>query len=163
MSFQSINEIEHFCFDDCVLTGFEVTGSQINLELEALIVRSNNSQNTNFTESYAGTTTVRLIGGRLISGVKDGLKYYNADGKLLSEIPDEKLSQKRLMDLPSEAVGAYLYSMEKDKEENGLFYYTLGIEFVDELDNTMSDSYRLMVSFEKAVFSWEHYMNRVQN
>lgn len=163
MSFQSVNEIEQFCFDDCVITDFEVTGSQINLELEALIVKRNNSQNTNFTESYAGTTRVRLLGGRVLSGVKDGLKYYNADGKLLNEIPDESLSQRQLKDLPSQSKGAYLYMMDREKTEGDLFYYTLGIEFVDDYDNTMADSYRLSVCFEKAVFSWEHYMNRVQS
>ena len=70
MGFQSVNEIEQFNFDDCYVTEFEVSESQIDLLLEALIVRKNNSQNSNFTESYAGTTGLKLSGGKIISGVK---------------------------------------------------------------------------------------------
>ena len=162
MGFQSVNEIEQFNFDDCYVTEFEVSESQIDLLLEALIVRKNNSQNSNFTESYAATTGLKLSGGKIISGVKDGFKYYNADDVLIKEVPDEPLSEEQILEFPKLAVGAYLYQMEKEKEESGLYYYNMGFEFVDESDNTMGDSYRLLVSFEKAVFTWERYMNRVQ-
>lgn len=40
--------------------------------------------------------------------------------------------------------------------------YSLGIEFEDESEGTVSDSYCLNILFEKAVFEWDRYMNRVQ-
>lgn len=163
MSYKSVNEIEQFNFDDCQVTEFESTGNEIRLVLEALIVKARNSQNTNFTESYAGTTSVKLENGCIISAVKDGLKYYNADGVLQNEIPDKELSKAEIKSLIKKCPGAYLYSMEKQKQENDIFYYEIGIEFVDEEDNTMGDSYRIRVSFDRAVFMWEHFMNRVQS
>ena len=162
MGFRSENEIEQFCFDDCQIIKFEVKENMIRMELEALIVKRNNSQNTNFTESYAGTTEVRLLGGKIIKVVKDGYRYYDANEVLISEIPDKELSYEETEELLKSCNGAYLYFMEKEKEESNIFYYTIGIEFVDKEENTMSDSYSMSVSLDKAVFNWEHYMNKVQ-
>lgn len=162
MGFQSVNEIEQFNFDDCQVFNIEISENNISMELEALIVRRNNSQNTNYTESYAGTTTVRFQTGKLLKVMKDGYKYYNADEVLINEIPDRELSQEEIGEFIKNSNGAYLYFMDKDKEEDGKFYYTIGIEFIDKEENTMADSYSLSVSFEKAVFNWERYMNRVQ-
>lgn len=163
MSYISVNEIEKFAFDDCVLTEIKISETGINMVLEALIVKRNNSQNTNYTESYAGTTSVRLVNGELLECIKDGYKYYDANEVLKSEKPDYVLNEEETKALIPTLQGAYLYSFDKDKEENGKLHYTICVEFIDETENTMADSYRLNVSFDSAEFRWEHYMNRVQN
>ena len=56
MAYKSMDEIEQFRFDDCQIDSFRTIGQDLILEVEALIVRANNSQNTNYTESYADTT-----------------------------------------------------------------------------------------------------------
>lgn len=162
MAFQSINEIEKFSFEDCRINKLQVMENQIYMELEALIVKPDNSQNTNYTESYAATTTVKLPGGKLLSGIKDGYKYYDANDVLIKEVPDEELSPEQLEAFPKTCEGAYLYALTKEKQEDDLCYYTMGVEFEDEEDNTTADSYQLKICFEKAVFSWETYLNRVQ-
>lgn len=163
MKFKSVNEIEKFSFEDCVINKFEVRNDMICLELEALIVKPDNSQNTNYTESYAGTTEVRLMGGNIISAVKEGFRYYNADDVLISEKPDEPLTETQIQEVTKASEGAYLFSMVKKGETDGRYVYTVGIEFVDEEElNTVADSYLLEVAFEKAVFAWDFYMNRVQ-
>ncbi len=163
MSFKSVDEIEQFRFDDCQISRFELNDTGIGLELEALIVKSNNSQNANYTDSYAGTTYVRLVDGRIIDAVKDGYRYYDANDVLIREVADTALSEEEIKAFPKLCEGAYLYVLDKDKEENGMYYYTLGVEFADETDNTMADSYSLHIVFSKAVFEWEKYMNRVQS
>ena len=163
MGFKSINEIEKFTFDDCVISSFKVNEAGIILMLDALIVDSNNSQNTNYTESYADTTTVRLLDGKIISAKKDGYKYYDANEVLIEEVPDLVLSEEETSKIIKSCGGAYLYYMEEDKEnESSESIYNIGIEFVDEDDNTASDSYEIKVSFKEAIFSWEKYLNRVQ-
>lgn len=163
MKFKAVNEIEKFSFEDCVINKFEVQNDLVRLELEALIVKPDNSQNTNYTESYAGTTEVRLIGGKILSGVKEGYKYYNADDVIISEIPDEPLTDEQILDLVKICGGAYLFSMVKKEEASNQYVYSVGIEFSDEEEaNTMGESYLLEVAFEKAVFEWDFYMNRVQ-
>lgn len=163
MDFKSVNEIEKFTFDDCVISSFKVNEAGIILVLEALIVDSNNSQNTNYTESYADTTTVRLLDGKIISAKKDGYRYYDANEVLMEEVPDTVLSDVETENIIKICEGAYLYYMEKDADnESSENIYNIGLEFTDEEDNTAADSYEIKVSFKEAIFAWERYLNRVQ-
>ena len=163
MGFKSTNEIEKFTFDDCVISSFKVNDAGIILVLEALIVDSNNSQNTNYTESYADTTTVRLLEGKIISAKKDGYKYYDANDVLMEEVPDEILSEEETYNIIKTCEGAYLYYMEKDTDRTSSEnIYNIGLEFTDEEDNTAADSYEIKVSFSDAIFTWERFLNRVQ-
>ena len=162
MAFKSINEIEKFRFDDCQISRFEVNEQGIELELEALIVKADNSQNANYTESYAATTRMQLVSGKILHGKKDGYKYYDANDVLISEVADTELTEDELGVFPKQCAGAYLYEMKKESEAEDGFAYTLGIEFEDPEDGTVGDSYRLRVAFVKAVVTWERYMNRVQ-
>lgn len=161
MKYKSINEIEKFSFEDCMISRFEIRNDMLYLEVEALIVRADNSQNTNYTESYAGKTIIRMVDGKILSGVKDGYRYYNANDELIKETPDESLTEGQILELARACQGAYLFSMVKKEEKDNLYFYSMGIEFADE-ENTMEDSYQLEVSFEKAIFEWDFYMNRVQ-
>ena len=162
MGYQSVDEIEKFSFEDCKISRFQVREKQIDMELEALIVKPDNSQNTNYTESYAGTTVAKFTGGKILSGVKDGYKYYNANDVLIKAVPDEPMTPEQLEKFPKTCEGAFLFSLVKTKEEVNIYYYEMGIVFEDVEDNTVADSYQLTISFEKAVFTWEQYLNRVQ-
>ncbi len=159
MKFKAVDEINHFSFQDCQVVEAEVSSEGIRFQVEALIVRPENSQNTNFTESYAGTTEIRFVGGTITSGVKDGFKYYNANDVLIQEIPDTDLSKDEVSALLKKIEGAYLYEVKDEDDE-----YILALEFVDESDfNTASDSYTLKVKAEKVIVEWDFYMNRVQH
>ena len=163
MGFKSVNEIEKFTFDDCVISSFKVNEAGIILVFEALIVDSNNSQNTNYTESYADTTTVRLLDGKIISAKKDGYRYYDANEVLMEEVPDTVLSDVETENIIKICEGAYLYYMEKDADnESSKNIYNIGLEFTDEEDNTAADSYEIKVSFSDVIFTWERFLNRVQ-
>ncbi|MCM1082141.1 MAG: hypothetical protein NC393_00385 [Clostridium sp.] len=165
MNYKSVNEIESFSYKDCRIVEFNAEKDCIMLVLEALIVKKDNSQNTNYTDSYAGTTTVRFIKGKITDGVKDGYKYYDANDVLINEVPDRKLAEEELGELLKQCNGAYLYFIDKNdfNKADDMMSYSLGIEFEDESEETVSDSYYLNILFEKAVFEWDRYMNRVQN
>lgn len=163
MAFQSVNELEQFRYDDCVIGEMLIEDTQIKFVVDALIVARNNSQNTNFTESYADTTNIRLQGGKIISAVKDGYKYYDANDVLLNEVPDSPLDEETIKQFPKMCEGAYMYSADKEADVDGRLCYTFGFEFVDEEEQAMGDSYRLTIVFDKAIVSWDRYLNRVQS
>ena len=164
VAYKSVDELEHFRFDDCQIDTFAVTENGVELMAEALIVRADNSQNTNYTESYAGTTYVRLQEGRLVSVVKEGYRYYDANDCLISEVPDEMLSAAEIEKMIKRLKGALLFDMEKQKEENGVCTYSMRLEFPnqEEYDDTVTESYELIVEFKQAIFEWDFYLNRVQ-
>ena len=164
MGFESVNELEQFNFDDCVIADFQIQPGGLHLEVDALIVRPRNSQNTNFTESYADTAVVRLKDGKIESAVKEGYKYYDANGTLLEEEPDQTLAALEIDEFLRKCKGAYWFRMDKDSVDDGRYSYYMEIEVPgdDPHDTCRDDAYEVKVSFTQAVVSWERYLNRVE-
>jgi len=164
MGFKAVDEIYNFDFQDAQIFNAKF-GDGISFELEALIVEPENSQNENFTKSYAGTTRVRFIDGKIVGACKDGFKRYDADNKLIEEVADSPMDEDQIKLILKNANGAYLYAMDANPEsEEGNYSYTLSLEFPsnDKFDTTNNISYQVKIKFTKAIFEWDKYMNRVQ-
>ena len=113
MKFKAVNELEHFSFRDAQIEKAEWTDDALRFELEAVIVKANNSQNGNYTDSYAGTTQMELKNAEIQKAVKEGYKYYDANDVLLEEKPDEPLSGEALATLLKGSKGYYLFDVVK--------------------------------------------------
>ncbi len=184
--FISKNEADHFSYEDCVIKEGQIKTDQISLQVDALIVEPKNSQNTNFQRSYADTATVLFEKGKILKGIKEGYKRYDANDRLLEEIPDRELDEAQLKCLLTELAGQYLYdlkevSMEKpaipdnanpdetDRKtepaaegEDSIRKYVLGIEMAtDDMTGVDADSYQLLIKCNEMKVSWARYLNRI--
>lgn len=164
MGFQSVNEMEHFSYEDCRVKSFQIGKDGIFLEVEALIVKPNNSQNANYTESYADVAQIRLQSGKIVKALQEGYKYYDANDVLINEIPDRNLEEVELKQFPQKCTGAYLFAVEQRDNVEGFLHYAMGFELAkeDTYGSEVSDSYQLDVVCDKAIVNWERYLNRVQ-
>ena len=63
--FKSIDETDKFSYTDCVISDIEKAEDGYIFNVEALIVKENNSQNSNFTESFAGPSKIKFVDGKL--------------------------------------------------------------------------------------------------
>lgn len=88
--------------------------------------------------------------------VKEGMKYYDADGNLQREIPDE--------DVPEPAVESVVSRFEKGTvftvvlgEIDGRKSAEFGIDVPQEEDEEEVDTYWFCVVFEKSEASWDRY------
>ena len=153
MKFKSVNELQNFSFRDCTITRFEILKDPalVRMELEALIVEPRNSQNTHFTQSYAGTVYLRMTEASVLSGVKVGYRLYSADGKLLSETPDVPLTAEEIAALPASFEGAFLPGIEITEENND-----------EQYDTLPTQSYELTVRFRDVILEWDFFMNKVE-
>ena len=166
MAFKSVDEIFNFDFQDATVNNVKINDEGISFNLEALIVESENSQNENFTKSYAGTTKVKLESGKIISAIRDGYRQYDANDKLINEVEDTVLDKDQAKLIFKNVNGAYLYAMDLCPESTDeLFVYNICIEFPneEEYDTSVTKSYQFKVSFIHSTFSWDNYMNRVQS
>lgn len=159
--FRSINEIENFRYDDCRIIRRKNTESDIVIDVEALIVKSNNSQNSNFTESYADVTQLCFEKGTVIRGIKDGMKKYDANEKLVEEVPDVTLDEASLNNVWGNLGGMYLQGIERIADTNE---YVLFLEKAneDQYDTLPSDTYQVKIQCDNVIISWDRYLNRVQ-
>ena len=161
MSFKSINEVQNFRYDDCSIVKRINTAADFVLEVEALIVKSNNSQNTNYTESYADKAQISFKNSTIVRGIKEGMKKYDANDKLIEEIKDVDLDDKELNELCNNLADMYLCGIEQvgDSEDYVLF---LERENEDKYDTIPADTFQIKIHCENVIISWDRYLNRVQ-
>ena len=166
MSFESINELDKFTFDDCQITGVEIRDDSLIFTMEALIVGAKNSQNTNYTESYADTTTLILRGMKIDEFMEEGYKLYDAQDKLIDEIDDKVIEEKDYKATLKALVDGYMFNAECMKMGEGGYTYSFEIDMSaineDGLVDPYSTTYQLIVTFEESRVTWERYLNRVQ-
>lgn len=161
MSFVSINEIESFRYDDCYIIGRKDTESDMVLEVKALIVKGDNSQNANFTDSYADVAQIIFKKGSIVKGIKDGIKRYDADGKLIEEIEDVILDNDNLSQLCNNLEGMYLQEIERVNDTDD---YVIFIERASDepYETFSSDTYQIKVHCDGITIRWDRYLNRVE-
>jgi len=171
MAFVSKNEIEQFSFEDCQISSVEKTENDIIFYLEALMVRERNSQNTNYTLSYADTTKAILSNAKIYSVVLAGYKVFDANDNLVENVEDKIVAKEEWDNVFSNLKNAYLYRMISitDEEKAGLedakaFVYDIEVEAFEDPDiqDLREDAYTLRIGFDKSTFSWNRYLNRVQ-
>lgn len=161
MGFVSVNEFDKFGYEDCQVVKIERTGTGFVLTLEALIVRARNSQNSNYTDSYSGTTLLNLENAEIVSMIKEGYSKYDANDKLICEIEDEVVSNDVWKEFFIKNERVFLVSFEAKKTDDklsGVLEFEMPANIGD-----VPDTYEMTISFTSAKFSWESYMNRVQN
>ena len=81
-------EVDKFAYDDCKIIKANTSQNVLALTVEALVVEPDNSQNKNFTKSYAGDTDIVFTDMHIVKSVKEGYRYYDADGNLITEFEE---------------------------------------------------------------------------
>ena len=160
MRYRSINELEKFDFKDALVHKLQIAENTLTADLEAVIVQPDNSQNSNFTKSYAGDLVMTLQGAKLQKAIKEGYKYYDANDVLKEVVPDTVLEDEEIKQLLRNIDGAYLWAVvavKKEENTTGHYLYQIGIDTDEET------TYWLQVEFDEAVLEWERFMNRVQD
>ena len=156
MKFQCVNELDQLSFDDAGIGSFRVEEKKIEFTFQGALVKAKNSQNARYQDMYCGEIVLQLENAEIARLVKEGMKYYDADGNLQSEIPDE--------DVPAPAQDAVLKRLAKgtvftvvhDDVKEG-YAAEFGIDVPKEDDAEEIDTFWLCVTYEKSVAGWDRY------
>ncbi|MCQ2519469.1 MAG: hypothetical protein MJ107_02940 [Lachnospiraceae bacterium] len=154
--FKTTNETDKFRYDDCVIKKMIIDEVGISLSVDALIVKADNSQNSNYTESYADTAEVEIKAGKIVNIIRDGYKVFDANDVLLREVPDEEVDiNSKKWNVLFE--GQYLVGINRTDEKK----IVIIVELMDEESMGVSDSYSVSIECESVDIKWERYLNRV--
>ncbi len=93
MGYYTKNEIENFAFTQAQIFEIKEYRDQIILDLGYVIIKANNSCNRDVFDMGTNELRLRLYEVSDIQITRLGCKIYNADGKLMSESPDEVLKK----------------------------------------------------------------------
>ena len=156
--FESVNELDKFIYDDCVVKDFKYDSGRIKIELDALIVAESNSQNAN-------TATMILSNASIDKIIIAGYKEYDANDVLINSVDDRELGMLEYDAVFKKLIDTYMYRMMYMGKEGAV--YKFDAEFETPADDPVAadlrtDTYVISMSFEKSVVSFERYLNRVQ-
>lgn len=158
MKFRTVNEIDKFGYKDSYVIESAFTDDKVSFVVGALIVKANNSQNSNFTDSYASDATVTFEKATINKLVQCGYRRFDANDVLLEEIPDKDIPFAAL-DMPKLFNGSYFTKIECISE--GM--YVISIECAGDDPYVIDDEYELTLECGDVVIEWDKYLNRVQD
>ena len=149
MKFRCVDEFEQLSFDDSPIVSFQMSEDEVTFTFGGATIKAGNSQNGRFQDMYCGEITLTLLQAQMKRLVKEGMKYYDADGNLQREISDE--------DVPEPAVESVVSRFEKGTvftvvlgEIDGRKSAEFGIDVPQEEDEEEVDTYWFCVVFEKS-------------
>ena len=156
MRFQTINGLHLFNFEEVTIKEIDGRKDAITVVMDALIAKGHNPNNEEFVDRFLDIANVRFTNGSVKEIIKEGYKYYDADGKLLEEEADKSVPVPEYESLLKQCKDVYLFDIIALKEEEGAYEYQLGIDLNE------SDTYWVTIQCSETVVEWELFKNRVQ-
>lgn len=160
MGYSVVDEVKTFSFRDSYTVEAKISENSIVLQVEALIVKSNNSANSNYTNSYAGSTRIVFDDASIVKLIKLGYKRYDANDNLIEAIDDIE-EPFAAIDMEKLLGKVFLTGIVKDKETENTYHVT--IELPDEDPCAITEERDVVIKCSKVRISWDEYMNRVSD
>lgn len=160
MKYKCIDHLDKFYFRDAQMNKCEYKDGLMTWNLTGAVARYNNPSNETLVDRYMDTTQVRLKGAEIKALFLEGAKYYDANDVLQTEIPDTVIPREeyeKTLKLLSDGI---IFTVKpKDTDASGKLCCEMAVDVRDE-ENERTDTYWLEVEYEKAVFEWEHFLNK---
>ncbi len=155
MRFETKNNLRYFIFEEVTIMDIEVSASSVTLVMKGLIVKGNNPNNEECVDRFVDTANLRFVGGQISNVVKEGYKYYDANGNLLEEKPDEPVLLTDIDVLLKKCKEVALFDVVALSESDSGYVYQVGIDLNED------DTYWIDISCEQTIVEWERFMNKV--
>ena len=161
MKFKCVNEMEQLSFDDAQIKELEIAQTLIQFTFNGATIKAGNSQNGRFEDMYCGEIILQLKNAEIARLMKEGLKYYDADGNLQKEIPDEDVPSPAQQTVLNRLASGTVFTVVTDAVENG-YAYEFGIDVAREDDEEETDTFWLCRRCDETKAMWERYCNPVE-
>lgn len=146
--YETTNEFEHFDFGQAVIGDIEVFKDTLRLCLDNVMIRPENSKNRDIRLMRTNGLILSFQEVVYERFAREGLKYYDANGKLLREEEDEVLDLFTFPNLRDFVAGAKLVVCEKDGDR-----YAISFDGADEYP------YDLIFTAALNAQSWDRFMS----
>lgn len=156
MKFKCINEMDQLSFDNSELLDFKIEEKTIAFTFNGATVKAKNSQNGRFQDMFCGEIILQMKNAEIARLVKEGMKYYNADGELLKEIPDTDIPVLERPKLLQRLSKGKVFTVVTDSVTSG-YAYEFGIDLPREEDEEEVDTFWLCITCDETQAMWERY------
>lgn len=155
MRFQTKDALDLFNFEEVTIRGIDAGADCVTVVMDALIAKGNNPSNEECEDRFVDTANVRFKDAHITKIIKEGYRYYDANGKLTEEKPDEEVSLMAYDSVLKKCKDVCLFDLIAGKDRADGHIYELGIDLNE------SDTCWITISCKETVVEWEKFMNRV--
>ena len=157
MKFRTVNDLKTIQINEMNLTSIKLADNTLSLALEGAVIKADNPNNNRYQDVYCTQMELVFTQVQLRGFCLQGFKYYDADGRLLNEVPSRTLTDEEraaALDLPS---GAWVFALECCDPDQKLYRL---IYDVDDDDSTKT--YELEFTFGGSTATWERFAGPVE-
>lgn len=154
MKFKSTDEIETIALRDAVIKEIEwIKGepSWLTFYAEGAVVKDDNSQNTFYTDKYADQMEIRFQNPVIEAVLLEGHKYYDADDKLIEEVPDKPVPEDAYEKTLKLFKDNYIFYGGKPEPDKNCYQMIVDVD---------EDSYIISFYYDKVIAGWNHFLNK---
>lgn len=147
MKYRTTNELEHFDFEEAVVSRIEAANGRVKIVLDNVTILPENSCNRDIRKMRTHDFCLTLQEGKVSRLVEEGYKVYDADGNLTQTFEDRDLPEEQVAQGLEELAGLPVYRIAKE----GTLYSMI----VDGEDH----SFRLEVEAEQDFGEWDRFLS----
>lgn len=156
MKFKCVNEMEQLSFDDSEVLEFKIENKRMLFSFNGATIKAKNSQNGRFQDMYCGEIVLQLQNADIVRLMKEGMKYYDANGNLQKEIPDEDIPVLAQPSVLKRLSKGKIFTVVTDTVTSG-YAYEFGIDVPQENDEEEMDTFWLCVTCDETIAMWDRY------
>ena len=154
MKYKCVNDLDKFSFRDAQMKKCEYNPGLMNWEIVGAVAKYNNPSNDTMVDRYIDTTYVRLKNPVITKFILEGAKYYDANGVLQKEVPDQEIPKEDYQKIFGLLTDVCIFVITpKAASQGGQFCCEVAVD-VEE------DTYWFEVEYEKVILEWEHLLNK---
>lgn len=156
MKFRTVNDLNTISINEMKLISMELTQQSLVLKLEGAVVKADNSNNNRYEDVYCADMVLVFKGLKLLSFCCAGFKYYDADGRLINEVPGRPLEDKDIQKAVDIKNGAWVFSLECFDPENQIY------RLIYDVEDEETKTYEAEFTFLESTASWERFAGPVE-
>ncbi len=153
MKYKTVNEFHNFSFAETHISDIQITSGFFHMELDDVKIAPSNSCNRDIRQMRCNSLIFKLTDGHVVSLIADGYKVYDADGKLMREVPDIPVLEGEYLEVCKNFVDGSVYDIAREEKDNGEINYIFSIDDVEDA------SYTLVVAATGDTEEWDRFLN----
>lgn len=156
MKYSTINEFNHFDYNEAVIGDVERMDGFIHLWLDNVFIHPECSVNRDIRRMRCNNMCFKLQDMKILSFVEEGYRYYDANGKLMREDPDHEIDPADYAGRFEAFSEGYVVDFKKD-QLGDRFLYTLVADSNDE------HTYCVKMSAIRDFQEWDRFLSPAEN
>lgn len=149
MKYQSIDALEDFSFAEAVIFDVDCCFSHLKLQLANVTILSSNANNRDIMNMRTNDLILTFEEPIFLSIIEEGYKIYDANEKLVQEIPDKIISKEEHNAILQTLPESYIYSIEVLSKEHCIITTDSSVD---------KNGYRIELTFQHSVAQWDRFL-----